>query len=286
MAVYVEYMDVWKWINYDGTTYYLYGKMFDPNLNIPSTSWSSFNAVDTFSSINLLWFQPGLEVCVCCIRLENNWSSTESVNIRIWFEQDGVESIREYIYNDNIEAWYQYAYWTWVWIDPDEIRPWVWTYSFYIRLNWWSKTRKNFTVSNLSFDTTPHPAWYLWVEGDNLCYVPPSIYSGSKDTGYKHIISYDSWYSWAYAWTDKKWSIWIPSSSSDGHIYYVSQYGTVQRTMPAYEWSWWPSYVWSNKSWFIWMTPSTSSIPEQVWYNYLCYVDGWWYRRRMWVWEI
>ena len=171
-------------------------------------------------------------------------------------------------------------------IDPDEIRPDYTDYKFIIYNNWAKLWEKEFTVSNLSFDSTPHPAWYLWVEWSNLCYVPPSIYSGSSTTWYKHKIKVDTWYSWSSVWADKAGSIWIPDNSSDHHIYYVNEYGIVSRTTESYDRSGWSYYAWSSYKWHIRMTPSTSSYPEQAWYNYLCYIDGWWYKRRMWVWEI
>lgn len=290
MAISVDYIDVWKWINYSWTTYTIYGRMFDPNLNIPTTPRDSFNAVNTFSSVNLSWFQPWLEVCICCLRLENTWDSTDSAAITFWFEQwkngGWYEAMEPYYYYETIEPWYQNGIRMWVWIDPDEIRPWINEYRFYVTIDGWSPTTRTFTVSWLSFDDDPHPAWWLWVEWANLCYVPPSIYSGSSDTGYKHIIKADTWYSWANVWTSKSWYIWIPNSSSDHHIYYVNEYGIVNRTAESYERSGWSNYVWSGKQWFVWLTPSTSSRPEQSWYNYLCYVDWGGYMRRMWVWEI
>lgn len=288
MSVFVNYLDVWKWLNYDWTTYTLYGKMFDPNINIPSTSRSSFNVVNAFSSIDLSGFQPWLEVCVSWTIIENNWGSDVSVTIKYGFQQrkdnSRYTSITPYTYIQTIEAGLEYAYRTWVWIDPDEIRPWITDYRFYVQIDNWTPVTKTFTVSWLSFDSTPHPAGYLWVEWGNLCYIPPSIYSGSSNTWYKHMIQPDPWYSWS-SW-ESPWHIWIPSGSSDHHIYYVNEYGIVSRTKESYDWSGWSSNVWSSKKWYIRLTPSTSSRPERQWYNYLCYIDGGWYKRRMWVWEI
>lgn len=285
MALSVTYMEVWKWFNYNGTVYNLYGAMFEP-FDHPSGSRYEFNAVDTFQSVSLSWFQQWNEVCVCCVILQNSWSTSETANIRFWFEQydwGWVDKMWPYVYYDTLNAWYEYAYRTRVWIDPDEIRPWIWMYRYYFTVNW-ETTYKSFTVTSLSFDTTPHQAASLWVEGANLCYVPPCIYSGSSNTWYKHIIQTDSWYNWGNVGTDKAWSIWIPSSQSDHHIYYVNQYWIVNRTKESYARPSYDSQTWN--AWYIRMTPSTSSIPEQTGYNYLCYVDGWWYKRRMGVWEV
>lgn len=293
MALTVEYNDVWKWLSVDWSMIFdVYWKMFDPNL--PSVPDWDITVHNQTTSFNLLWFQPWLEVSLWILQVANHTSSTISwaalcrLQQYVWGSWVTSSSSEVYLWYIDLpweaDGEYRYTTYRWrMWVDPDEYRPWITQYRYKWDMAWNIFYSPTITVSNLSFDTTPHPAWYLWVEGANLCYVPPSIYSGSKDTGYKHIIEYDEWYS---GWSGDPWYIWIPSSSSDHHIYYVTKYGYVYRTKDSYAWSWWPSYVESDKSWFIWMTPSTSSIPEQVWYNYLCYVDGWWYRRRMWVWEI
>lgn len=287
MALTTDTFWIWKWIAIDWSTLFtIYGKMFDPNVPDAPSSYSRVSLVDESYSYNLSWFQPWLEVCVCCLEVGNETSSTISWSIQCtlqqwtWWDWEDGDTI--YFWYFDIEPTRWYFNYMWVWIDPDEIRPWISQYRFH----WvacWQDFYKTFTVSNLSFDDVEHPAWYLWVEWNNLCYVPPSIYSGSSDTGYKHIIEYDEWYS---GWSWEPWYIWIPSSSSDHHIYYVTEYGTVYRTKESYAWSWWSSSAGSNKSWYIRMTPSTSWTPEQAWYNYLCYVDGWWYKRRMGVWEV
>ena len=290
MALTLSVLWIWKWIAYDWSTLFnIYGKMFDPNVPNAPSSYSTFSIVDEWYSYNLLWFQPWLEVCTTWIEVWNETSSTISWSVTCTLKQykswSYVTWTTMYFWYYSIEPTRRYNWYMRIWIDPDEIRAWITSYRFEWNVCGQTFT-KDFTVSNLSFDSTPHPAGYLRVEWDNLCYVPPSYYSGSKDTWYKHIIAEDSWYSWSYAGTDKSWYIRIPSSSTDNHIYYVSQYGTVKRTASSYARSWWSSYVDSNKKWYIRMTPSTSSYPEQAWYNYLCYIDGWWYKRRMWVWEI
>lgn len=287
MALTTDTFWIWKWIAIDWSTLFtIYGKMFDPNVPDPPSSYSSVSLVDEAYSYNLLWFQPWLEVCVCCLEVWNETSSTISWSIECtlqqwtwWNWKDG-DTI--YFWYFDIEPTRWYFNYMWIWIDPDEIRPWISQYRFHWKACW-QDYYKTFTVSNLSFDDNPHPAWYLWIEWNNLCYVPPSYYSGSSNTGYKHIIDYDEWYS---GWSGDPWYIWIPSSSSDHHIYYVTQNWYVYRTKESYAWSWWSSSVGSNKSWYIRMPPSTSWTPEQAWYNYLCYVDWGGYKRRMGVWEI
>ena len=60
--------------------------MFDPNVNIPS-QFEYINVIDAFSSVDLIWFQPWLEVCVNVVTIDNTGSSAETALIEIWFEQ-------------------------------------------------------------------------------------------------------------------------------------------------------------------------------------------------------
>lgn len=283
-------MQVWKWLTINWTTYTIYGKMFDPPMSIPDPSTrNSFNIANAFSSVNLLWFQQWLEVCACAIKISNTWSSTADAYFKIdllqylwwWQWRDPWQPI---YYYDSIPSWWEYRYYEWVWVDPDEIRPDYSTYKFVVTFtDTWVVNEKQFSVSNLSFDTTECWAWYMWVEWNNLCYVPPCWYTWYSDKWYKHIISRDEWYAW---WSGNPWFIWIPSSSSDHHIYYTNSNWTVYRTKNSYARSTSNENVWSSNKWFVRMTPSSPGSLERKWYNYLCYVDGWWYKRRMGVWEV
>lgn len=294
MALTVIYNNIWKWLSVDWSVVFdVYWKMFDPNLpSVPS--YDEISVHNPTTSFNLLWFQPWLEVSLWLIEIANRtssyieWVAYCYMQQRIWGSWVTADSSEVYLWWVDLPAesggeYYLQSFWVWMWVDPDEYRPWITEYRYKWELAWDTFYSPTVTISNLSFDTSAHPAWYLWVEWDNLCYVPPSYYSGSSDTGYKHIIMEDYWYSGG---SGDPWYIWIPSSSSDHHIYYVTANGYVHRTKESYEWSGGSSPVWSGKSWYIRMTPSTSSRPEQAWYNYLCYVDWGGYKRRMGVWEI
>lgn len=294
MALTVIYNNIWKWLSVDWSVVFdVYWKMFDPNLpSVPS--YDEISVHNPTTSFNLLWFQPWLEVSLWLIEIANRtssyieWVAYCYMQQRIWGSWVTADSSEVYLWWVDLPAesggeYYLQSFWVWMWVDPDEYRPWITEYRYKWELAWDTFYSPTVTISNLSFDTSAHTAWYLWVEWDNLCYVPPSYYSGSSNTGYKHIIMEDYWYSGG---SGDPWYIWIPSSSSDHHIYYVTANGYVHRTKESYEWSGGSSYVWSDKSWYIRMTPSTSSRPEQAWYNYLCYVDWGGYKRRMGVWEI
>ena len=293
MANSISYNQVGKWFEVNGTTYNLYGVMFAPWYNPNTDGRTSFSAVNTFSSVDLSNFQQWNEVCVHVFHIDVDTTTTD-VKVQVWFKQytwggNRAEPMDPFIYYEDFEAGTTYGWYTRVGIDPDEIRPDYTTYKFYVEVNDWELyAEKEFSVSNLSFDTTPHPAWYMRVEWSYLCYVPPCIYSGSNTTWYKHMINPDSWYSWSVVWEDKAGYIWIPSNSSDNHIYYVNWYWTVARTKSSYGRNSKnaDSSVSSDKAGYIRLTPSLSYRPEQTWYNYLCYIDGGWYKRRLWVWEI
>ena len=294
MALTVTYNNIWEWLSVDWSVVFdVYWKMFDPNLpSVPS--YDEISVHNQTTSFNLLWFQPWLEVSLGLIEIANRTSSDIEwiaycyMQQRIWGSWVTADSSEVYLWWVDLPAesggeYYLQSFWVWMWVDPDEFRPWITQYRYKWELAWDTFYSPTITISNLSFDASAHPAGYLWVEWDNLCYVPPSYYSGSSNTGYKHIIMEDYWYS---GWSGDPWYIWIPSSSSDHHIYYVTANWYVHRTKESYDWSGGSSYVWSGKSWYIRMTPSTSSQPEQAWYNYLCYVDWGGYKRRMGVWEI
>lgn len=291
MALECDYLEVWKWFVFNDDSYQIYWVMFDPAYSTP-WSWDTFEAENITSTFNMSWFQQWLEVAVAVWHIHNDSESSVSFNYTVYFDQrkngSWVNTL-SFTKSGNLWAWYWLWWNQWFWVDPDEFRPNVDDYRVRLSVDW-NTTSQYFSTSNWGFSPTVCNAGYLWVENLYLCYVPPCYYSWSSSTWYKHIIQYDDWYSWSYAWTENAGKIWIPSSSSDHHIYYVTRYWYVYRTKESYKWRWTTGngwyYVDSDKAWFIWMPPSNSYDSEPTWYNYLCYIDWWWYRRRMWVWEI
>lgn len=295
----LEKFELWEWI-YWVWSYPVYWKMFQPydwDDIVPSSwswSWDDFYALNETSSFNLSGFQQGNEVFAWIILVSNQSTSSITCNFTMYFDQYAwwwwqTPGTSTYYWDGEYIRWktetdtYSVGLAFWWWIDPDEIRPWITQY----RLRLYADSRlldtKTFSVSNLSFSTTVCNAWYMWVEWANICYVPPCYYSWSATTWYKHRIQYDTWYSWA-SWKTP-WMIRVPDNSSDHHIYYVTSNWVVRRTKETY-----PrvptSSVSSSKKWHIRMTPSTSYSPEETWYNYICYIDNSWYKRRLWVWEV
>lgn len=284
---------IWKGMMYDWSVLFdVYWKMFEPIVPwLPDERAPSKVAIhNSTTSFNLSWFQQWNEVSLSVVIVANRTSDDISWDVYCHFQQwnwSGRDTtVDMYMWEAYLPAEDEGTYWNWIsyawmWVDPDEFRPWITQYRYR-----WEICGEDFyktcTCSNLSFDNDPHPAGYMWVEWSNLCYVPPCYYSGSSQTWYKHMIQPDPWYSWS-SW-QTPWHIWIPSSSSDHHIYYVNEYGTVSRTKESYAR---PSYdSTTGNPWFVWMTPSDDWIPERVWYNYLCYVDAGWNKRRLWVWEV
>lgn len=292
----VEHWDIGKGFHID-QYYDIYWKMFQPYEIVRPSSWAweDLYATDQTTSFDLTNFQMGNEVFSCTLLLSNQSSSAVTFHAIIYFDQY-VNWHWQQSWTCSWDYWDQTLNWKtsdttwgnwsiqWAWVDTDEIRPWISQYRLRLTIDWVEKSVLNFSVSNLSFDTTPHPNWYIRVEWANICYVPPSYYSWSATTGYKHRIQYDTWYSWA-TW-QTPWMIWIPDDSTDHHIYYTTSNWVVRRTKETYPRPYNPSSTWYSSRWHIWMTPSTQSWTEQTWYNYICYIDWSWYRRRLWPWEV
>lgn len=293
----IEKFQVWEWIYWSGA-YPVFWKMFQPydwDDIVPSEwSWDDFYALNETSSFDLSWFQQGNEVFAWIILVSNQSTSSITCDFTMYFDQYAwwwwqTPSTSTYYWYDEYIQWKDWdTVWAnglafWWWIDPDEIRPWITQYRLRLYADSTLLATKTFSVSNLNFDTTVCNAWYMRVEWANICYVPPCYYSWSSNTWYKHRIQYDTWYSWA-TW-QTPWMIRIPDDSSDWHIYYTTSNWVVRRTKETY-----PrvptSSVGSSRRWHIWMTPSTSSSPEETWYNYICYVDYAWRKRRLWTWDV
>lgn len=295
--VQLEWFDIWKWF-YLLQNYPIYWKMFQPyEINRPSWwHWDEdFYTLDKTNSFDLTWFQQWNEVFAWTWCLSNQWESSVSVSIDIYFDQ----YVNWHWQNPWTSNWYYTATipwkteeqgtyancaYIWAWVDTDEIRPWITDYRLRYLVDWVEIQTVYFDVYNLSFDTTPCNNWFLRVEWANLCYVPPCYYSWSESTGYKHRIQYDTSYSWA-TW-QTPWMIWIPADSTDHHIYYTTSNWVVRRTKETYPRPYNPSSTWYSKRGHIWMTPSTYYSTEETGYNYICYLDASWYKRRLWPWEV
>lgn len=291
----IEHWDMGKWFHLD-QSYPVFWKMFQPyEISRPSSwAWEDLYAEDQTTSFDLTNFQQWNEVFACTLLISNQWDTSVTFHMEIRFDQyrnwwqQSSTAYRDYWYitiqwKTETDTWANGSY-QWAWVDPDEMRPWITQYRLRLLIDWVEKDTIYFSQSNLSFDTTPCNNWYMWVEWANLCYVPPSYYSWSANTGYKHRIQYDTWYSWA-TW-QTPWMIWIPNDSTDHHIYYTTSNWVVRRTKETYPRPYNPSSTWYSKRWHIWMTPSTQSSPEETGYNYICYLDAWGYKRRLWPWEV
>lgn len=293
----IEKFSIWEWIYWSGA-YPVYWKMFQPydwDDIVPSSwNWEDIYTLNETTSFDCYWFQQWNEVFAWTILISNQGSSSVSFHLDMYLDQK-INWSWQNPWTSNYDFWYKTIQWktddtTWAWwwafwwgMDNDEIRPWISDY----RLRLYADSRLldtiYFDAYNITFDDTVCNAGYMWVEWSNICYVPPCYYSWSDTTWYKHRIQYDTWYSWA-TW-QTPWMIWIPDDSSDWHIYYTTSNWVVRRTKETY-----PrvptSSVGSSRRWHIWMTPSTYYSTEETGYNYICYVDYAWRKRRLWVWDV
>lgn len=261
------------------TIYTFFWKDFNPINNSDFRSmvhWDLRSSWET--SYNLSWFQVWTEVCIATFEVKAQWLEGIDLTIDMYFQK--------------YKSWWQNAWWVdtmywtpwgstswyvfyyYVWVDDDEIWTDATQYRFFVEITWGGYTHDifvPFTISNLSFDTSTHPSWYLWVQWLNLCYTDDYYWSG-----YKHIINYDSWYNWG---SGTKWYIRLPNTSTDDHIYYVDAYWTVRRTWPSQKWyDDGDNYAWTSKKWYIRICPSFSM---RDWGGHLCYVNSAWYKRRI-----
>ena len=262
------------------TFFTFYGKDFNPNIpSRPSPRYWDQTMASWETSYDLNWFSVGNEVCCGFFIFWNtdldnivyvSWDMDfqKSYNGSTYYSTGWKESKSMYIQPDNSDWAYYY-----VWVDSDEIWIWETYYRFHVE---WSSTDGStgtinipFTVSNLSFDDSLHPSWYLWVEWNYLCYTDATEWN----RWYKHKINYDS-YTW---WSGDPWYIRVPENTS-WYIYYTDANGRVRRTHFADERYGWSRY-WTP--WYIYVSNGNYT----QWYWYLCFVDGNWELRRMWNWQ-
>jgi hypothetical protein len=292
----IEHWDMGKWF-YLMQSYPVFWKMFQPyEISRPIWwGWDDFYAIDQTTHFDLSSFQQWNEVFASTLLISNQSSSDVTFYMEVYFDQY-VNWHWQNPWTSNWDMWYITIEWKsgdttwangsyyWAWVDEDEMRPWISQYRLRLVIDWTELSTINFSQSNLSFDTTPCPNWFMRVEWANICYVPPSYYSWSANTGYKKRIQYDTSYSWA-TW-QTPWMIRVPNDSTDHHIYYTTRNWVVMRTKETYPRPYNPSSTWYSSRWHIWMTPSTQWSPEETGYNYICYIDSSWYKRRLWPWEV
>ena len=287
------YIWTWKSLVYNGNVAYtIFWKDFNPRQSdipdFPSWWWANSIRTSWETTYDLSWFQYGNEVCFCSPTVEVVWLNGTTISVTMnfqkylwWWQNAGWNDSFTFSYNAN--DYYQ-AFRYYVGIDDDEIRTDATQYRFLFTLSWWWESLQMtapFSISWLSFDTTKHTSGYIWVDWTNLCFIDAS---SSSSQWYKHIINIDSSYTATSVWSDKAGHIWIPSSTSDDHIYYVDENWYTRRTKSSQTWfdendasagSW--------KEWYVWV-PS-SKIAEN-WYAHLCYVNSAWYKRRICNWEV
>lgn len=299
----VSYNKMWKWLNKSNWTVdNVFGNDFNFNedWDLLNTSTTAELIANTTTSYNLSWFQAWNEVLAYAFRVvrddapapaytqyrnmnflrSSDWNSWESSWADYWMS-----------FNRNaIEYWY----WSWswhayyVWVDDDEIRDWYTYYKFHAWADdWtWEVYSPTATISNLSFDSTLHTAWYIWIEWANLCYTDWTWWElWNLNKWYKHKIKYDPNYS-EYVWTEYAGSIWLEPDVVR-RIYYVDEYWRKRRTYEAQNRLDYPSWqwlnVWSSNRGKIWC-PWNYDYAD-AWYWHLCFVNNTWYLMRILNWN-
>lgn len=277
------YNQLWEWFADDGVEKLnFYWADFNPTR--PQWDWD-WTVTYASTSYDLSWFQPWHEV-LCWIYYytvtwymaettvtahmdflrSNDWSSWETW----WYE-----TFSEFL-DENL-SWYstEYQRGYYVWVDYDEIWTWYRYYKFHYYASWYYDLYSpTFTVSNLNIDDTRHPAWFLWVDWNHLCYTDGIHWT----TWYKHKIAYD-WNYNSYVGTEYSWMLWLDPTTTR-KIYYVDEYWYKRRTYAASDWLWGSQTVSTNKKWAI-------RVPTwwgNYWYWHLCFVTNNWDKLRILNW--
>lgn len=285
-SITTDYIWTWKSLEDEGSTLYtIFWRDFNPRqTDIPDTTPTTEASWET--SFNLSWFQVGSEVCFCMLRVSVEWLKNVTISYTMRFQKyknwwQNAWWVDSYTDSYNSDDYWHHPRW-YVWIDSDEIRTDATRYRFLISASWWWVSWSDsaeFTISSLSFDTSSHPAWYMRVEWTQLCFTDALI---SSTRWYAHRITPDSSYSASYVGSDKAWYIWIPSTSSNHHIYYIDKNGYERRTNETQtRFSSSDAYAWTSKAWYIWV--SNGNMNKGYWH--LCYVSKEWYKRRITNWN-
>lgn len=269
MALYFSYVWIWKWVAVDGSLLQnYYWEDFNPTNADRPDSWETATAYNETYSYDLSGFQPGHEVAACVCNIKNGGSSsrTQTVTATLQRSTNGNSWTNCWSFDfgsatcDTDEVYAMYVYF---WVDFDEIWEWYTKYRVKWSMSDDSATSSTMTVSNLSFDSSQHTPWYLWVEWNHLCYIDATY---STSYGYKHSIAYDSSYS-DYVWSSYAGAIRLESNDYY-RIYYVDQTWTKRRTYSSRAWYDGNVNVWTSNRWYM----RVGYGDAEDGYGHLCFV--------------
>ena len=259
---------LWKTYTTSGSDIQVFWASFNPYINFSNVYW----VWDVTNSFNLSWFQHGHEVIASYFWVENDWEWNTEVTVQIRFWGFTYVLWSGTIYNND---------WVWrfhyFWIDYDEIRHNGTRY--YEILNNTDDSMidsQSFTISwlNVPDYDNPKDSWYIWVEGNNICYIDGTKSYITPSKGYKHIIKHDGsiWSTWK--------TPWMVRVDEDNHwkLQYVDSSGIERRT---HQWDiqWSP---WNNEQAIGNKTPWMIRVSALQWnYWYLTFIAQNGYRYRI-----
>ena len=271
------YYWIWKSITFNGSTLFT-AYWADLSPQHPTYSWTRNWLQATWErSFDCSWFQPGNSVLAYTWTFVS-WEKAGSWTIDLYLFSSGWNKYsfeRHWNYNlwanQFIRAYSEIAIMDWqIWDYTDNYR-----LLFHYTHSWWYEDTKDiyFDVNNMYIDTNEYEPWAMTVEWTNLIY--------TDYWWYKHIIQYDSNYSWSSVWSSNAWKIWVQNWVVR-RLYYVDEYGRVRRTYEADNWYWstswqwvnvWSQYSWALRTWSSWASWSSG--------RYLCFVNSSWYKMRL-----
>lgn len=276
------YYWVWKSITFNGSTLFTaYWADLSPQHPTYSWSWNQLKATEE-RDYDCYWFQVGNSVLAYTFTYVS-WEVAGSATIDIYLFTQWWTQLN---YHKKVTTWQLVANWVARYYIELSIRPWqlrdnVTDYRLYFQAthSWWYTSTKylDFSINSLYADTTTYTPWMMTVRGTGLEY--------TDYRWYKHMVQYDSNYSWSYVWTDRRWFIRLDTYTAR-RLYYVDANWYVRRTYEAdnrfwsTSWQWvnvWSQYRWALWTWSFWASWASG------WY--LCFVNNSWYKMRLMNWD-
>lgn len=276
------YYWVWKQITDNGTTI-LDAYWADLSPQHPAITWWWNTLQSSWErDYNCSWFQVGNSVLGYTFTYVS-WGVAGNVTIDIYLTDNHGNKLA---YERHPTVWRLVANWvaryyTELAILSWQLRPNVSTYRLFFQATHsagYTDTKYiEFSLSNMYMDTNTYTPWMMTVNWTNLVY--------TDYWRYKHMIQYDSNYSWSTVSSSNAGKIWVQNWVVR-RLYYVDQYWNVRRTYEADNRYWSTSWQWAyaetSYKWALWTGSYWASWASS---RYLCFVNSNWYKMRLMNWN-
>ena len=276
------YYWMWNKITSDGNVI-LDAYWADLSPQHPSAAWSwNWLQASGERTFNCSWFQVGNSVLGYTFTYVS-WGVAGNVVVNIYLTDTNWNKLP---YERRVEVWYlpanNYAkYYTELALLPTQLWSNVSNYRLFFQATHSAAPTDTkyleFSLTNMYFDTSTYSPWMMTVSWTNLVY--------TDYEWYKHMIQYDSNYSWSTVSSSNAGKIWVQNWVVR-RLYYVDQYWNVRRTYEADNRYWSTSWQWAyadtSYKWALWTGSSWASWASA---RYLCFVNSGWYKMRLMNWN-